>query len=112
MDNIPCVRRSLEEYLALPETTQRTEYHDGEITALAQSDIVWLRPGSLCLVEEKLLRGTPDLVVEVLSPDSVRRDRGMKFSLYQQAGDYGHGEMLMSPLLGVIPLGDLFAQQP
>jgi len=30
---------SLEEVLALPETTQRMDVHDGEITALAQPTI-------------------------------------------------------------------------
>jgi hypothetical protein len=33
------VRMSLEEVLALPETTQRMDVHDGEITALAQPTI-------------------------------------------------------------------------
>lgn len=177
MDAMTRVRVSLEDYLALPETLQRMEYHDGEIVEMpaptiehqdlagliyarlllgkpgrafispvdvvineftvVQPDVIWLKPGTACMVETKRLRGVPDLVVEVLSPDSVRRDRGMKFRLYQQSGvaeywivspddayievwslsgsnysqvgNFGPGETLTSPLLGELPLGDLFA---
>lgn len=32
------------------------------------------------------MRGAPDLVVEVLSPATARRDEGVKRDLYQRAG--------------------------
>lgn len=54
--------------------------------SVAQPDALYLAPGSRCVVEEKRLVGPPDLVVEVLSPATVRRDRTVKFLLYERHG--------------------------
>lgn len=53
----------------------------------AQPDVLWVAPDSQCVPDgTKRLRGAPDLVVEVLSPSTERRDRGKKFRLYQKYG--------------------------
>lgn len=37
-------------------------------------------------LDERGCKGAPDLVIEILSPDSVARDQKEKFLLYEQAG--------------------------
>jgi len=51
-----------------------------------QPDVLWLAPESACQIEKRLLRGAPDLTVEVLSPATARRDKTVKFLLYEQHG--------------------------
>lgn len=54
---------------------------------VVQPDIFWVSPESACqLVDGKYWQGAPDLVIEILSPSTARRDRGIKFDLYQQHG--------------------------
>ena len=54
---------------------------------VVQPDVLWLAPDSQCQrVEGRYLKGAPDLVVEVVSPTSEARDRGLKFDLYEQHG--------------------------
>jgi Uma2 family endonuclease len=53
---------------------------------VVQPDIVWLSVKGRCVVREKWLEGAPALIVEVLSPGTVRRDRGDKFDLYERHG--------------------------
>jgi Uma2 family endonuclease len=51
-----------------------------------EPDVVYISPESRCVVEEKRLSGAPDLVVEVLSPSSVKHNREKKFNAYQAHG--------------------------
>ncbi|MBL8155161.1 MAG: Uma2 family endonuclease [Anaerolineae bacterium] len=51
-----------------------------------QPDVVYLAPESRCQITERRLVGPPDLVVEVFSPGSVRRDKIDKFELYEACG--------------------------
>jgi Uma2 family endonuclease len=51
-----------------------------------QPDVVYLAPESRCQITERRLVGPPDLVVEVFSPDSVRRDKIDKSELYETCG--------------------------
>lgn len=51
-----------------------------------QPDIVWVAANSRCVFTEKRLVGPPDLIVEILSPGTERRDRQAKFNLYQKFG--------------------------
>jgi Uma2 family endonuclease len=104
-----------------------------------QPDVLWLAPQSACQVEKRLLRGAPDLTVEVLSPSTARRDKTVKFLLYEQygvreywladperqtlevwyladgeytlQGSYSAGQGFMSPVLGgvSVALADVFA---
>jgi Uma2 family endonuclease len=52
-----------------------------------QPDLVWVAEASLAKsVDNKYLKGAPDLVVEIFSPGTVRRDKKDKFHLYEKFG--------------------------
>ena len=53
--------------------------------SVVQPDLVYLRPESRKLVGERV-EGAPDLLVEILSPGTARRDRVQKLGLYAEAG--------------------------
>jgi Uma2 family endonuclease len=54
---------------------------------VVQPDICWVAAGSQCVpVEGRYLRGAPNLVVEIFSPGSARRDKKDKFQLYEKHG--------------------------
>jgi len=52
---------------------------------VVQPDLIYLSKETRHLVREKV-EGAPDLVVEVLSPGTARRDRGDKLGLYAESG--------------------------
>ncbi|MFH0803329.1 MAG: Uma2 family endonuclease [bacterium] len=57
---------------------------DEEIETVVQPDLVVVcDPTKL---DEKGCRGTPDLVIEITSPATARRDQREKFLLYEKAG--------------------------
>ncbi|MBC7964043.1 MAG: Uma2 family endonuclease [Steroidobacteraceae bacterium] len=61
-----------------------SEQDDSDVTTVVQPDLV-------VICDEKKLddrgcRGAPDLVVEILSPSTSRKDIGVKFSLYERHG--------------------------
>lgn len=52
-----------------------------------QPDLVFLRTGNQPRWEsDPSFNGSPDLVVEILSPSTARRDREIKHSVYREAG--------------------------
>ncbi len=51
-----------------------------------QPDVFWIAAGGACVDRETHYEGPPDLVVEVLSPASVKHDRVTKFDLYERNG--------------------------
>lgn len=51
-----------------------------------QPDILFVSNERCHIVEEAGLVGAPDLVVEVLSPSTAERDRGVKRRLYERQG--------------------------
>lgn len=101
-------------------------YFDEENTP--EPDIFWIKEGGRCKASERYFEGAPDLIVEVLSPGTARKDRTTKYELYQkhgvteywiadpskhrvevytlvgkkyqQTGIYGDGEAFDSPVLG------------
>lgn len=107
---------------------------------IVQSDALWITPNNTtCVsVEGKYLRGAPDLIVEVLSPGTARRDRRDKFRLYQKYGVrecwmlepheqfievwqlvngkiilldvFGPDEVVTSPLLGSVRVQAIFSE--
>ncbi|HXO19556.1 MAG TPA: Uma2 family endonuclease [Thermoanaerobaculia bacterium] len=53
--------------------------------SVVQPDVIYIAAPRRGIVQERI-EGAPDLLVEVLSPGTVRRDRGEKLALYAQAG--------------------------
>jgi Uma2 family endonuclease len=52
-----------------------------------QPDIFWVGDSSEnCRLRDGYWYGAPDLVIEVLSPSTAVKDRGVKFDLYEQHG--------------------------
>jgi Uma2 family endonuclease len=106
---------------------------------VVQPDVLWIAPDNKrCVsVDGKYLRGAPDLIIEVFSPGTARRDKREKFRLYQKYGVreywmvdpleqfievwylvegkfslldvYGPGESFMSPLLGDVDVTSIFS---
>lgn len=48
-------------------------------------DVVFVSQGRLEIVRKTFIDGAPDLIMEVVSPDSVRRDWRTKYQEYEQA---------------------------
>ncbi|MBK9746735.1 MAG: Uma2 family endonuclease [Chloroflexi bacterium] len=93
-----------------------------------QPDLIWIAQDRLSIIEPKHVRGASDLVLEVLSPSTAKRDKSEKFYLYEKygvreywiadpvaeylevwtlvegafkyIGAYGAGDTFASPLLG------------
>ena len=53
---------------------------------IPEPDLVWVAENSTCQVGEKTLIGAPDLIVEIFSPGTTRRDRDEKYTLYEKYG--------------------------
>jgi Uma2 family endonuclease len=51
-----------------------------------QPDLVFVGTKNLGIIEKRAIFGSPDLLVELLSPSSVRRDRHTKMNLYSRFG--------------------------
>src|SRR5262249_46952644 len=52
---------------------------------VVRPDLVYLSPEQLHRIHERI-EGPPDLAVEILSPGTVRRDRGEKLRAYAEVG--------------------------
>lgn len=57
-----------------------------EPCTVAQPDILFIRAERGAIISERGIEGPPDLVVEILSPSSVRQDRTTKAALYARFG--------------------------
>lgn len=132
MADVPKIKMTKAEFMALPESMERIELIGGELIRqedhvstpkkahqiivgntyyvlrrfltggtviispmdvhlgedVVQPDVFWTTgEGSLCQEgADGWYHGAPDLVVEVLSPSTQKRDRGVKFDLYEQHG--------------------------
>jgi len=51
-----------------------------------QPDLVFVSSANLGIIQQRAIFGTPDLLVELVSPSSVRRDRYDKKELYARFG--------------------------
>ena len=65
-----------------------------------EPDVLYLKPDSACKITEKRLVGAPDLVVEVLSPSTGKRDRHEKYHAYERSGVAEY--WIVDPLYDVI----------
>jgi Uma2 family endonuclease len=65
-----------------------------------QPDIVVIAAARRGIIDDDWIRGAPDIVVEILSPGTQRRDRGVKLKLY---GSQGVGEYwIVDPGAGAV----------
>jgi Uma2 family endonuclease len=55
-------------------------------STIAVPDLVFVSNGRSSIVTERAIEGPPDLIVEILSPSTSRRDRGIKAKLYHRFG--------------------------
>lgn len=53
---------------------------------VVQPDILFVSTAHRERIGTRNLRGAPDLVIEILSPGTARRDRGAKTAIYHRAG--------------------------
>lgn len=51
-----------------------------------QPDIVFVTAERAAILTEMAIEGAPDLVIEILSPGTAHRDRGVKLDLYERQG--------------------------
>lgn len=51
-----------------------------------QPDILFIRNERLGIIGKKYVEGTPDLIMEILSPSNWLYDRREKMQVYQEAG--------------------------
>ena len=55
-------------------------------TIVAVPDVVFVRRDRLGIIGPKAIEGSPDLIVEILSPSTRHRDLGTKKTLYERFG--------------------------
>ena len=58
---------------------------DTNDNTVVQTDLIIVRD-LLKLADERFCKGAPDMVIEILSPSSIRRDTLVKFNQYLKAG--------------------------
>lgn len=74
-----------------------TEHPDGEAFyspidvvlsrhTVVQPDIIFISKDNLSIITEKNIKGTPDLVIEILSPTTGQKDRIVKMNTYAKHG--------------------------
>ena len=74
------------DYHRLGEALPRPVDVVSDVQNVVQPDIIFVADANAGLLERRGIMGTPDLVVEVISPGSVRRDRYDKRELYARFG--------------------------
>jgi Uma2 family endonuclease len=72
--------RDLGQVLFAPTDVVLTE------TQVVQPDILFVSGERSAIIGERAIHGAPDLVVEILSPSSIHRDRHRKHALYERSG--------------------------
>ncbi|MFN8489604.1 MAG: Uma2 family endonuclease [Caldilineaceae bacterium] len=62
------------------------EVHLSALSRPVQPNITFIRVERINAPSLQIFEGAPDLIVEVLSPESIRRDRVIKFTAYEAVG--------------------------
>ncbi|WP_447975037.1 Uma2 family endonuclease [Nitrospira sp. Kam-Ns4a] len=55
-------------------------------TDVVQPDLFYISEAQRSIITDKNIQGAPELVIEILSPATAERDRGVKQKLYARAG--------------------------
>jgi Uma2 family endonuclease len=55
-------------------------------TSIAEPDLLYVDTGRTSLISNRGIEGAPALLIEALSPSSIRADRRVKFELYARFG--------------------------
>jgi Uma2 family endonuclease len=58
----------------------------GDACEVAQPDLIFISAARAGIVKKHGIEGAPDLVIEILSPGTEKRDRGYKRALYARYG--------------------------
>lgn len=66
--------------------TAPIEVHLAEATRPVQPDVMFIHHSHLPKLGTQIFEGAPDLIVEVISPSSIRLDRNVKFDAYERYG--------------------------
>lgn len=82
LSNKPCKVFSAPFDVRLPLPEQRR--NDGQIDTVVQPDLCVVC--DLSKLDQRGCNGTPDWIIEILSPDTAPKDLHEKFDLYQHAG--------------------------
>ncbi len=53
---------------------------------VVQPDIIFISKDNLSIITEKNIQGTPNLIIEVLSPGTIQKDRIVKMKIYAKYG--------------------------
>ncbi|MCK6623107.1 MAG: Uma2 family endonuclease [Calditrichaceae bacterium] len=81
-------------------------FHESDVCV---PDLVFVSTENLAIVREENIQGAPDLVIEVLSPGSEKRDREVKYKRYAY---YGVKEYwIVDPERRLVEVYDLAANQ-
>lgn len=72
-----------------------------------EPDVVFIREERLHVVSDRGIEGSPDLVVEVVSPSTAHRDRGVKLDRYRMHGVPEY--WIVDPEPGTVEVWDLGA---
>jgi Uma2 family endonuclease len=62
------------------------EVHLSNTTRPVQPDVIFIKADKQPAADTQIFAGLPDLIIEVLSPSSIRTDRHIKFDAYERAG--------------------------
>lgn len=53
---------------------------------VVEPDVIWLSDENIGKLKEQYIDGAPDLLIEVFSPSTAKRDKEYKFTLYEKYG--------------------------
>lgn len=87
---VRCLNTILKEYFFSIDPEGMIYFAPMDVTLsqihVVQPDWLYVASNHTHIVDEQRVNGAPDLVVEILSPDSVQKDRLLKMDIYCKAG--------------------------